>query len=700
VLTLAFSGLKGIKGDTGVSADYPITLYNGLDSDATDQALTAAQGKVLDGKIGQLRQEVNDLDNAVMKVSSVENTYQFSDIGGRYQANGVYVSDVGSHRGVVIIPVVSNASYKITTYLRSAQIPGVIYTSDESVIAGQRLTAVLGTEYPGTGSEQTISEQPLTIPAGTTFIVAQTANILALPQNSGVLETASGLESNVYTKAEADEKFAPITSFANKVYGVKWDTTDPDDLGERCFDAVGMTAQIGIGTTDGHSDFDNILPWSGMKRCNIKANANGAKIVTFEGETGFALDGSNGDVFVRIPKFYSERYTENGEEYIVISSVGNTVHPAFIEDGKELNEIFVAAFEGRIVDGKLSSRSGVIPSNNETGQTFLDAAKANGDQYTLYDMRAVDALWRLMAVEYGCRNSNHIIGWGYADFQQPIDNAAYRVTVDATNTNTVVLGLPIDEAERKKSLSRFSPGNTITICSGSQYNIIAQRVISSVSQASTSDYLTITFEGERVDVSVGMFVGSAPCVTNRCETIDQSVRLSWHTGRANYTPVSAGINNAAINPCRYRWIENIVGSAWHFLPDVTFNGLQMYICPNMKDYEMFKYTPPYMPVGPILTKNTDNGNKADVVNANYWVTKLMNDIFSPAVNFGVSYDKSLTSTKAFGAYYYLYDTRVCIVNGGGFDHLWRCNILTNRAWVNSSDKWYLYGARLMFKNIS
>ena len=57
-LTLAFSGLKGLKGDTGVSADYPITIYNGLDSDATDQALAAYQGKVLDGKITQLEAEV------------------------------------------------------------------------------------------------------------------------------------------------------------------------------------------------------------------------------------------------------------------------------------------------------------------------------------------------------------------------------------------------------------------------------------------------------------------------------------------------------------------------------------------------------------------------------------------------------------------------------------------------------------------
>lgn len=60
VLTLAFSGLKGLKGDTGVSADYPITIYNGLDSDATDMALAAAQGKFLNEKINQKAQEADD----------------------------------------------------------------------------------------------------------------------------------------------------------------------------------------------------------------------------------------------------------------------------------------------------------------------------------------------------------------------------------------------------------------------------------------------------------------------------------------------------------------------------------------------------------------------------------------------------------------------------------------------------------------
>ena len=50
---------QGLKGDTGVSADYPITIHNGLDSDATDEALAAAQGKILDGKVSQLEAKVD-----------------------------------------------------------------------------------------------------------------------------------------------------------------------------------------------------------------------------------------------------------------------------------------------------------------------------------------------------------------------------------------------------------------------------------------------------------------------------------------------------------------------------------------------------------------------------------------------------------------------------------------------------------------
>lgn len=46
--------IASLKGDTGVSADYPITIHNGTDSSATDEALSALQGKLLSLRIDYL----------------------------------------------------------------------------------------------------------------------------------------------------------------------------------------------------------------------------------------------------------------------------------------------------------------------------------------------------------------------------------------------------------------------------------------------------------------------------------------------------------------------------------------------------------------------------------------------------------------------------------------------------------------------
>jgi lysophospholipase L1-like esterase len=61
-LTLAFTGLKGAQGDTGVSADYPITIVNNLTTNDPTSALSAAQGVVLQGEVSQLEAEVTESD--------------------------------------------------------------------------------------------------------------------------------------------------------------------------------------------------------------------------------------------------------------------------------------------------------------------------------------------------------------------------------------------------------------------------------------------------------------------------------------------------------------------------------------------------------------------------------------------------------------------------------------------------------------
>ena len=127
-LHLDFSGLKGNKGDTGVSADYPITIYNGLDSTATDQALSAYQGKVLNDEISQLDLNVDgfDVPIAVLEDKTVsgagiaKNNGQISTTGRADYSVKIYKIVIGKTYHIVI-PKLSNAYTSAYGFLTDTQ---------------------------------------------------------------------------------------------------------------------------------------------------------------------------------------------------------------------------------------------------------------------------------------------------------------------------------------------------------------------------------------------------------------------------------------------------------------------------------------------------------------------------------------------------------------------------------------------------
>ena len=73
-LHLDFHGLKGAQGDTGVSADYPITIVNNLTTNDPASALSAAMGVQLEGEISQLE----------LKVDGIVGPFNLSFITGQY----------------------------------------------------------------------------------------------------------------------------------------------------------------------------------------------------------------------------------------------------------------------------------------------------------------------------------------------------------------------------------------------------------------------------------------------------------------------------------------------------------------------------------------------------------------------------------------------------------------------------------------
>ena len=175
------------------------------------------------------------------------------------------------------------------------------------------------------------------------------------------------------------------------VFGISRDITNPSPAWARTDAAVGMSATASVGTVAGSSDFDSVMPWAGIKRETL----------------------STGDVMVKIPKFWFQRYREGNVEHIKISSVPNTgftLHPAFNHSGVECNHIYVGAYK---TSSNNKSVTGATPQGNQIRSVMRSNAKLKGNGWSLIDISALSAIQMLMLVEFADNNVQSKIGRGY-----------------------------------------------------------------------------------------------------------------------------------------------------------------------------------------------------------------------------------------------------------------------------------------------
>lgn len=177
----------------------------------------------------------------------------------------------------------------------------------------------------------------------------------------------------------------------DRFYGIKRYFNSIDPRWIRTGLAEGKNATASIGARAGHSDFDNIYPWSGIKR------------ETFP----------TGDVMVKIPKFWYRRYRVNGIEHIDISGNmrdGFVLHPAFNHANVESDHIYVGAYK---TSSNNKSVTGASPQVSQTRATMRSNAKNKGTGWSLIDISAMSAIQMLMLVEFSTNNMQSAIGRGY-----------------------------------------------------------------------------------------------------------------------------------------------------------------------------------------------------------------------------------------------------------------------------------------------
>lgn len=182
--------------------------------------------------------------------------------------------------------------------------------------------------------------------------------------------------------------------------GVEWDYSHGGTTLSRLGDAVmfGNPAPAKTLDTVGSSPFDDIMPWAGMKRCNIV----GDNIIN-EADDRFSTEN---DTMVYIPPFFfkAEKDVENNKWRWYVRSTpaeGFARHPG---SGRYIGRYHLSA--------DYTSVSNALPATGMNAPTARANCHAKGDKWWMMDIATWSAVQLLYLVEFADFDSQKTLGVG------------------------------------------------------------------------------------------------------------------------------------------------------------------------------------------------------------------------------------------------------------------------------------------------
>lgn len=223
----------------------------------------------------------------------------------------------------------------------------------------------------------------------------------------------------------------------NLTYIIDSNNSNPETAVTYSNGATGKTpAPIGGGV----SSWDNVYPYNQIKPCLLKngivqyylnPNDYTKKI---DGTASDITTGNDGDVMVEFPVIYWN---------MIIGSVVNIAKTAIYPSYKALahtvgsnvkEKIYIGAYLGSELNGKLRSLSGKVPAANQTIGAFRTLSQANGAGYQQLGYYQVLMLQHLFMLKYKNRDSQSALGRGF------VDGNTAAINTGGTNTKGMDFG--------------------------------------------------------------------------------------------------------------------------------------------------------------------------------------------------------------------------------------------------------------------
>ena len=237
-------------------------------------------------------------------------------------------------------------------------------------------------------------------------------NVSYLKEKSLEIGTLSRLQTN--NKSSLVGAINEILDHeTNPQYGVRFEGSNP--YGVRLGQAKNKISYTAVGIDDTNynfNDFDNLYPWSEIRRCLMDSNG---VIYAYEGEPNFDLDTKEYEVMVEIPKFY-QKYVKNVQDNYIEYWITSTplddyeLNPAFkTQMGSEIDKIYIGAFEAGTDNNVLFSKANKLPDLNATQTQLRERAIRKGKGWKMIDIFERNIIEFLFVIEYATLNSQSII---------------------------------------------------------------------------------------------------------------------------------------------------------------------------------------------------------------------------------------------------------------------------------------------------
>ena len=327
-------------------------------------------------------------------VCSLDSVYAFRSTP-IYNANGyIYVPSalVDSYKAASIWSTFANQFRKLEEWTVDGTVTGELATNRHMVRFFNSDGTLLGYKIVTTGSNATWDGAYPEDPSG----------------DGAVFVAFNPSPTNVTADMDCYAKYNVVdfssTDFSLG-YGVEWNYSNSSPALTRIGLASGLSNPVPATslTASGSSPFDNVLPWSGMKRYNVIDGA----IAYSEDDAGFSM--TDYDTVVYIPPFYYAAYKDeaNTKWRWSISPVereGYELHPG---SGRYIGRYHTSGDSSAVF-----SKSGVQPLVNTSLTKYRTYSHNKGNNWWTIDIATWSALQLLFLVEFANFNSRSKLGRG------------------------------------------------------------------------------------------------------------------------------------------------------------------------------------------------------------------------------------------------------------------------------------------------